>query len=281
MDWDLLLSSSSTLSGTVAAKLGIMGHVCTINTACSSGTTSLGFACDLLHSGECDSVLAGGADLVSEVTFAGFNCLQSLTQDRCRPLDGNRSGLMLGEGAAIFCLERRENAIARKAEVLGWILGYSAINEAYHETAPNPTGEGATEAMLLAMKDSGIGVDCIDYVNVHGTATPANDAMEMISLRRVFGDRLESIKVSSTKSQIGHSLGAAGSLELAATLLCMGVGHVPPTLHHQTPMEGYENIDIVLGKAKPWPVRAAISNSFAFAGHLSSIVVHHKNLEIG
>ncbi len=189
-----------------------------VSTACSSSTTSVGYAMDLLQSGRVDAMLAGGADLIDEVAFSGFNSLQNLAKDVYRPLSKTRTGLLLGEGAAIFVLERKADALQRRAPVYAELLGHAICNEAYHPTAPDKSGAGIIQVMQTALHNAGV-VDDVDYINAHGTGTDTNDPLELEAIKRLFGHRLNQMCVSSTKSMIGHAMGAAGSLELAATIL--------------------------------------------------------------
>lgn len=272
-DYSLLMNTFPSVTGKVAAELGIQGPVYTFTTACSSGTVSVGNAMELLREQEVDVMIAGGTDIFSELTFAGFNALKSLTPDVVRPLSATRQGLLLGEGAAIFVLERKQDAQRRGARIYAELPGYAIMNEAYHETAPDPSGENAYQVMLQAIRDAGISPDELDYINLHGTGTPANDIMELKAVKKLLNDNIRRIKVSSTKSMIGHALGAAGSLELAATILCMKRGYVPPTINFEQPIPEMEEIDVVPHHAAKMEVRYALSNSFAFAGHLASIVI--------
>ncbi len=275
-DYNLLLSTSPSIAGMLSAHLHFGGPVHTISTACSSGTTSVGYAIELLRNDDVDAMLAGGADLFSELTFSGFNCLKALSPNGCKPLTENRTGLMLGEGAAMFVLERKTAAVERGAKIWAEIPGYAISNEAYHETAPDPSGLNAYAVMKAALKDAKITVDDIDYINMHGTGTRANDPMELQAVKKLFANRLSHIKISSTKSMIGHALGAAGSLELAATILCMNQNVLPPTINFDQPIAGFEQIDMIPNQSIEKEIRYALSNSFAFAGHLASIVIKNS-----
>ena len=272
-DYNLLLSTSPSIAGMLSARLRFHGPVYTVSTACSSGTTSVGYAIELLRNDDVDAMIAGGADLFSELTFSGFNCLKALSPNGCKPLTENRTGLMLGEGAAMFVLERKSSAVRRGAAILAELPGYAISNEAYHETAPDPSGRNAYNVMKTALEDAKISVNDIDYINMHGTGTQANDPMELKAVKELFADRLPEIKVSSTKSMIGHALGAAGSLELAATILCMNQNVLPPTINFDQPISGFEDICVIPNQSIEKEIKYALSNSFAFAGHLASIVI--------
>jgi 3-oxoacyl-[acyl-carrier-protein] synthase II len=270
VDLDLLFSQASSIPGSIAKELGICGVNYLINTACCSGTTSIGLAKDYLMKKKADVMLAGGFDLVSEITFSGFTSLGLMSQGACKPFSNNRDGLNLGEGSAVFILERKSSAIARKAKIYGEILGYGMLNEAHHPTAPNPSGESAAAVMSAALNDAKIQPQDIDYVNGHGTATNANDIMELNGIQLLFGKKMKNIV--SNKSQIGHTLGAAGSLELACILLSFENGFQLKTMNSDQSIEGFDHIDIEQ-KKRTDKKQIVLSNSFAFAGHLSALVV--------
>lgn len=277
IDHALLFNTSATVAGNVAKSLGIAGPVITISTACSSGTTSMGYAMDLLMNHETDVMIAGGADLISELSFSGFNNLQAICEDLPRPFSKTRTGLMLGEGAAFMVLERLSDAQKRDADILAQLVGYAINNDAYHPTAPHPEGTGAFEVMKTALENAGITIHDIDYINAHGTSTQANDPMELKAVKRLFESRINDICLSSTKSMIGHALGAAGSLEAAATILAMREGIVLPTMNFQEPIEEFEEINVVPNRTLKREIRFALSNSFAFAGHMASLVIKNNH----
>jgi len=248
--------------------------VTTISTACSSATNAIGQALHWLRAGRVDRVLAGGADAHCRLTHAGFCALSLVAPERPLPFDARRQGMVIGEGAAMFVLEREEDARARGATVLARILGFGNIAEAHHLVPPRDDGEGAARAMAMALRDAGVTADRVGYINAHGTATIQNDLSEARGIRTVFGAAAERVPVSSTKSQIGHLLGASGAVELAAVVLGMNGGFVPPCA-------GYEEsdpdiaLDIVAGTARAASVEVALSNSFAFGGNDSSLCVGH------
>lgn len=278
-DYSLLSYSSPKIAALISDKLNVAGPTVTISTACSSSTTAIGYAIDLIKNNQVDKMIAGGADIFSELSFSGFNCLKAYCKEITRPLTQDRDGLLLGEGAAMFVLEKKSAALKRGAKIYAELLGYSAGNEAYHETSVDLSGDSALRVMKTAIDDAGVTVKDIDYINLHGTGTQPNDPTELKAVSRLFSDRLNDIKVSSTKSQIGHALGAAGCLELAATILAMQKGFIPPTINFDKPIEGFENIDVVPNKAIKKNIDYAISNSFAFAGHMSSIVLRNYQSE--
>ncbi len=272
-NYSLLLSSTPLIAGYISDELKLTGLNTSVSTACSSSTTSVGVAADYIRDGILDMAVAGGADLFSELTLSGFNCLKAMCNGVCRPFSKNRTGLLLGEGSAFFILEKKSNALKRNAKIYAEILGYYLGNEAFHETSPDTSGESAYNVMKKAVEKSGVSLDMIDYINMHGTATTANDQTELTAVKKLFGDRINKIYVSSTKSMIGHALGAAGSLELAATVLAMDNNFIPPTINFDEPVEGFEDINVVPNKSIDKEIKIALSNSFAFAGHMASIVV--------
>jgi 3-oxoacyl-[acyl-carrier-protein] synthase II len=251
------------------------GPVTTISTACSSATNAAGLALGWLRSGQCDRVLVVGSDAHCRLTHTGFNSLQLVDPDRPRPFDARRQGMVIGEGAAAFVLESEDRARARGAEVHGRLLGFGNVAEAHHLVQPREDGEGAGRAMQAALDDAGIDASRVDYVNAHGTATPQNDVSEARAIHRVFGPRTARLPVSSTKSQVGHLLGASGAVELAAVLLGMRGGFVPPNAGWAEADEDV-NLDIP-PDARSACVGVALSNSFAFGGNNSSICIGHPD----
>lgn len=269
----LALSCSPTVLGQVARAVGVGGPTVTISTACASGTNSIGRAAELIRAGHADVMLAGGADLFTELSFSGFNVLGAMARAVCRPMDRDRDGMMLGDGAAMLVLEREEHAQDRGASPFAEIAGHAIVNEAFHATSPRPDGSDAARVMAQAMRDAQLDPSLIDYINLHGTGTEANDPVELRGVERLFGARAPEILLSSTKSQIGHTLGAAGAVELVATILGLARGFAPPSLRLENPIEGFGTWSFVRDVARPATIRAALSNSFGFAGNLSTIAV--------
>ena len=272
-DFDLLFRCSTpTMSGNLARRFGFRGVVSTISTACAAGTNSVGRAFDMIADGRLDMAVSGGVDVFSELTFSGFNSLQALSKSLCQPFDQKRDGLTLGDASAFLILESLTSARRRGVPIYAEVKGYSANNEAYHPTAPKPDGSTAYLTMLQALQQGGIECVEVDYINAHGTATAANDGMEINGIRQLIGTR--PVYVSSTKSLNGHTLGAAGSLELIATVLGMHHGFIPPSADVTNAiMAADDTIRLVRGKAIDQPFRTALSNSFGFGGCMASIAV--------
>lgn len=255
----------------IATHLNLKGPKTTFMTACSSGATAIGFARDLIRQKAAKVVVCGGTEPLCRITYAAFNALQAVDPEFCKPFDRDRRGLSLGEGAGILILESLNHARRRGATIFGEVLGCGISCDANHMTAPDPTAAGAVEAMTAALADAGIGASEVDYINAHGTATPANDRMETRGIRTLFGTRADAIPVSSTKSMIGHTLGAAGAIEAVACMLAIQHGFVPPTIHHETADDGC-NLDFVPGHARHMAIDIVLSNSFAFGGNNTCLV---------
>jgi 3-oxoacyl-[acyl-carrier-protein] synthase II len=260
----------------VAEKFGFSGPIATITTACSSSATSIGYGADLIRNGKAKVVLCGGSDALSELTFGGFNSLKATDPSPCKPFDKKRAGMSLGEGAAILVLEGLDEAMKRGARVYAEFLGYGIGGEAYHITAPEPTGTAEARIMGKALEEGGTKPSEVDYINAHGTGTPLNDKVETLSIKRVFGEKAYSIPVSSIKSMVGHCLGSAGAIEAVASILSILHSFIPPTVNHQ---EGDEDCDLdyVPGKSREQKVKVVLSNSFAFGGNCTSLVFGKYN----
>ena len=256
----------------VAERFGFSGPKFTVTTACSSSATAIGYGADLIRSGKSKAVLCGGSEGLSELTFGGFNSLKAMDPSPCKPFDRKRAGMSLGEGAGILILEDFDEAEKRGAKILAELLGYGIGGEAYHITAPEPTGMNEARIMKEALEESGLASTEVDYINAHGTGTPLNDKVETLSIKNAFGERAYSIPISSIKSSVGHCLGAAGAMEAIASILSMVHQFIPPTLNHQ---EGDEDCDLdyVPGKAREKEVKVVLSNSFAFGGNCTTLVL--------
>jgi len=255
----------------VAERFGFSGPKFTVTTACSSSATAIGYGADLILTGKTKAIVCGGSEALSELTFGGFNSLKATDPSPCRPFDRKRAGMSLGEGAGILVLEDFDEAIKRGARIYAEFLGYGIGGEAYHITAPEPTGMGGARIMKEAIEESGIPVTEVDYINAHGTGTPLNDKAETLSIKNVFGERAYSIPVSSIKSSVGHCLGSAGAIEAIASILSIVDQFIPPTLNHQQGDEDCD-LDYVPGKFREAEVEVVLSNSFAFGGNCTSLV---------
>src|SRR5712691_3308521 len=247
---------------------GIAAPCEVVSNACASGTNAIGHAFDCVRSGRYQRVLTGGYDTLSELVFVGFDSLQASTPEKCRPFDRHRTGMVLGEGAAILALENFEAARARGAAILAEIIGYGISTDNFHLTQPNPSGSGARQAMERALESARLAADAIDYINAHGTATPFNDATEGKAIGQLFGR----VPVSSTKSMMGHSLGAAGAVEAIVCLLALQHQFLPPNINFRAPDEDAD-LNIVANESQPASVRIVLSNSFGFGGTNASIVI--------
>lgn len=256
----------------VAELIGSRGPRLTVSTACSSGANALGIGADWIRDGRVAAALCGGAESLCRMTYSGFNVLQALDRVPCRPFDRGRAGLSLGEGAALFVLEDWRAAERRGARILGELLGYGVSADAHHLTQPRPDGAGAILAMRRALDDAGVGAEAIDYVNAHGTGTPLNDAAETRAIKAVLGARAYAVPVSSTKSQVGHCLAAAGAIEALAALLAVRDGFLPPTVTLREP-DPECDLDYVPGHSRPAAPRTVLSNSYGFGGNNTSVVL--------
>src|SRR6266567_2597908 len=247
---------------------GISAPCQVIANACASGTNAIGHAFECVRSSRYQCVLTGGYDALSELVFVGFDSLQASTPEKCRPFDRRRTGMVLGEGAAILVLENFDAARARGAPILAEITGYGASTDNFHLTQPDPSGIGPRRAMELALQSVQVAPNAVDYVNAHGTATLFNDAAE----GKAIGELLGRVPMSSTKSMMGHSLGAAGAIEAIVCLLALQHQFLPPNINFRAPDEDTE-LDVVANEARPAALRAALSNSFGFGGTNASIVM--------
>lgn len=256
----------------IVGEYGWSGPNIAFSTACSSANIAIGHAADLIRYGRQDLMLAGGVDTMAKITVAGFNALRNVSHDAIRPFDKNRNGLVLGEGAAILCLESERRMKQRGAQPLAEILGYGMSTDAYHMTAPDPTGRGPALAMNRALARAGIALDQIGYINAHGTGTRHNDETESRAIKKVFGALTEGIPVSSTKSMHGHVLGATGAIEAVAVIAGMQGGFVPPTINYVTP-DPRCDLDYVPNQAREVRFKHALSNNFGFGGNNCSLVL--------
>jgi 3-oxoacyl-[acyl-carrier-protein] synthase II len=267
-------------SGQVSIKHGFKGPNHSVVTACATGAHAIGDACRLIKYGDADVMVAGGAEAaVCRLGMAGFAAARALStgyndtpEKASRPYDKDRDGFVLGEGAGVVVLEEYEHAKARGAKIYAEVLGYGLTGDAYHITAPASDGDGGFRAMQGALRDSGLSLEDIDYVNSHGTSTPLGDEIELRAIERFFGEHAKNLTVSSTKSAIGHLLGAAGAVEAIFTALAIRDGVAPPTLNLDNPSVETV-IDLVPHKAKKMKIRAALSNSFGFGGTNAALIL--------
>lgn len=254
----------------IAAEVGARGPCLMIPTACAAGNYAIGYAYDLIRSGRADVMLAGGADAFSRITYMGFARLGAIAGERCQPFDRNRRGMVPGEGAAVLILEPLEAARKRGATIYAEVLGYGLSCDAHHMTAAHPEGEGAVRAMAMAMASSRVRAEDIDYISAHGTGTPTNDRVESISVGRLFGDRAPKIPMSSIKSMLGHTMGAASAIESVACALALRTGMIPPTMNFEEP-DPECPIDCVPNQARETHPRIVLNNAYAFGGNNASL----------
>ena len=267
-------------SGLVSIEHGLKGPNHAVVTACSTGSHAIGDAARLIAMDDADIMVAGGAESsICRIGIAGFIACKALATKfndtpgkASRPYDKDRDGFVMGEGAGIMVLEEYEHARARGARIYAEVVGYGMSGDAYHVTAPSSDGDGAFRCMTAALKRAGLQAHEIDYVNAHGTSTPLGDEIELGAVKRLFGTATETLSVSSTKSSIGHLLGAAGAVEAIYSIKALQDQIVPPTLNLDNPSDNCAGIDLVPHKAKERKVKAALSNSFGFGGTNASLI---------
>ncbi|MFW5894615.1 MAG: beta-ketoacyl-ACP synthase II [Bacillota bacterium] len=271
------MSIINIAAGHLAIKYGLKGPSLSNVTACASATNSIGEAFRAIRDGYVDFALTGGSEAsITKLGISGFDVMQALSdsndpENASRPFDKNRSGFVMGEGAATLILETLDSARARGARIYGEIVGYATTSDAVHITAPDAKGEGAMNAMRLALQDAGITPEDVDYINAHGTSTPLNDKVESIAIRRLFKDHADVLSVSSTKSMVGHLLGASGAVESIFTVKSTEENFVAPTIHYETFDEECD-LDYTVNEGKNRRVNYALNNSFGFGGHNASLV---------
>ncbi|MEV7805578.1 beta-ketoacyl-[acyl-carrier-protein] synthase family protein [Microbispora sp. NPDC088329] len=266
---DARLLPAGRLSAAVNHELGLTGEAATIATACAAANYAIGFAFDLIRQGEADIAFAGGADSVARHTHAGFLRLGALAEERCSPFDRDRAGILTAEGGAMLVLERMDHARARGARIYGEVLGYGATCDASHMVAPDRNS--IARCFRLAHRNAGVRADQIDYVCAHGTGTPTNDLTEALAILEVFGD--DPPPVSSIKSALGHSMGAASGFGAMACALAMTHGFLPPTINHVTPDPQLAGIDPVPNQARPADLSIVQNNGFAFGGNNAVVIL--------
>jgi 3-oxoacyl-[acyl-carrier-protein] synthase II len=267
-------------SGQISIMHGFKGPNHAVVTACSTGAHAIGDAGRLIALGDADVMVAGGTEAaICRIGIGGFCALRALStsfnetpQKASRPYDKDRDGFVMGEGAGVVILEEYEHAKKRGAKIYAELVGYGLSGDAYHITSPSEDGDGGYRSMKMALKRAGLNPGDIDYINAHGTSTPAGDEIELKAVRRLLENAIGKVMVSSTKSAIGHLLGAAGSVEAIYSIKAVTDGIAPPTLNLDNPSEGCEGIDLVPHKAKQKPIKVALSNSFGFGGTNASLI---------
>lgn len=265
-------------SAHISMTYGLKGSSFSAVSACASGTHAVGEGMRAIRHGYLDIAVVGGAEAsIVPVAVAGFANMHALSTEEdpekaCCPFDARRSGFVMGEGAGILVLESLSHAKARGATILAEIAGYGTTSDAYHITSPDPTGEGPSRAMTMAIEDAGLTPADVDYINAHGTSTPINDRSETNAIKIAFGDSARSVKISSTKSMTGHLLGAAGAIEAIACVMAVKEDKIPPTIHYEQPDEECD-LDYVPNQAVSCPVNVAISNSLGFGGHNATVLL--------
>lgn len=270
-------------AGQIAIRTGARGPIVSPVSACASGAHSIGIALDWIRTGRADAVIAGGSEAaLCRLGLASFEAMRALSTRNeepgraSRPFDRGRDGFVMSDGAGVIVLEERRRAIDRGAPILGEVLGYGMSGDAHHVTAPPPGGEGAVRCMRLALADASLGARDVGYVNAHGTATPMNDVEETRAIRTVFGPDADTLAVSSTKSMLGHSLGATGAIEAVLTALALRDGILPPTINLEDPDPACD-LDYVPNVARPATVDVAISNSLGFGGTNVTLVIASRD----
>ena len=265
-------------SAAIAIAYGLRGPNLSIASACATGSHAIGESAEMIRRGQAEVMLSGGSEaVICPVALSGIKNMGALStrneepKRTSRPFDANRDGFVMGEGAGVLTLESLEHARARGAQIYCEIIGYGSTCDAYHITAPDDTGMGATWAMEQALSSAGLAPDEVDYINAHGTSTPLNDRIETLAIRAAFGPHAERLAVSSTKSMIGHLLGAAGAVEAIACVKSLETGWVHPTINYETP-DPECDLDYVPNQAKQLEPRIILSNSFGFGGHNSCVI---------
>lgn len=268
---------ANIVSGEISITFGLKGPSCAILTACATGSSCIGEAMRMIQLGTTDMMLAGGTEApITPLGLAAFSRIGALSrrndtpQKASRPFDRDRDGFVAGEGAGVLVLEELEHAQKRGANILAELIGYGASTDAYHITAPEPSGEGAVLAMRLALKDAQISAEMIDYINAHGTSTPINDRIETFAVKKVFQQKVP--PMSSIKSMVGHMLGAAGAVELIASIQSLNTNYLPPTINLET-LEEEMDLDYVPNDPRKESCRFIMSNSFGFGGHNVSLIL--------
>jgi 3-oxoacyl-[acyl-carrier-protein] synthase II len=261
---------SNVLSSNVAIELKLKGPNYVIPCACAAGNYAIGYAYDIIRSGDADIMLAGGTDAFSRIAFIGFNRLFAVAPEKCQPFDKNRKGMIVAEGSGMVVLESYENALKRKATIYAEVLGYGLSCDAHHMTAP--FSEGIKEAIEKALRQAGVMPEEVSYFNAHGTGTLANDKEECLAIKKVFGEHYKKLPVSSIKSMLGHTMGAASAIETIACCLAVKNDVIPPTINYQTP-DPECDIDCVPNVCRRQKINIALNSSSAFGGNNACLVL--------
>jgi 3-oxoacyl-[acyl-carrier-protein] synthase II len=262
----------STISANVARRFRCGGPNVLMSTACAAGNYAIGYAADVIRRGGADVMLAGGADPFSRVTHAGFCRIGAVTPDLCQPFDKNRKGIIVGEGAGILVLESEEHARQRGARPYARVLGYGLSCDAFDPGALDPSGQGVVVAMRRALATADVALEEVGYICAHGTGTPLNDRVETLAVKEVFGARASRVPMSSIKSMLGHTMGAASAIEAIACVLALRDGMLPPTINYETP-DPECDLDCVPNTPKRSDIEVALNNAFAFGGNNSCLVL--------
>ncbi len=261
----------NVISAHIAAEFGLEGPNITIPAACAAGNHAVAFGFDTIRSGRAHVMLAGGSDCFSRITYTGFARLGAIAPDTCRPFDRNRKGMIPGEGAAVLVLESGHHARARGARCYAEVAGYGLSCDAHHMTAAHPSGDGAVRAMEAALAEAGIAASDVSYISAHGTGTAVNDRIETTAVKRVFGESARRIPMSSIKSMLGHTMGAASAIEAATCALSVFNDRIPPTMNFEE-ADPECDLDYVPNQAREHSVRVAMNNAYAFGGNNASVL---------
>jgi 3-oxoacyl-[acyl-carrier-protein] synthase II len=260
------------ITAAIAQELAVEGPCHVIPTACAAGNYAIGWGMDMIRDGLVDVAIVGGTDALSRGCFAVFHRLGGIADEVCQPFDLNRTGMLVSEGAGALVLEDYDKAIARGAKIYAELLGYGLACDAHHPTAPHPDGVGAQASMQYALQEANLIPDAISYISAHGTGTHANDSSESLAVRKVFGTKADQLPVSSIKSMLGHTMGAASAIEAVACALTICSGVIPPTVNYRdNDPECLQ--EVVPNQARECPVEVVMSNSFAFGGNIATIVM--------
>ncbi len=271
-DYDLALYSTPRIIGKIASSFKLNGPVSAISTACASGTNSVGRAFDLISNGRADFMIGGGVDIFTELTYTGFNSLLAISSSKCRPFSKDRDGMSLGDACGVLIMESLESAKRRGAKILAEVKGYHILNEAYHATAPHPEGKYSLKCMDAVLKKSKMTVDDLDYINAHGTGTSKNDSSEMLGIENLLRSKASKTYMGSTKSLTGHTLGAAGSIEVIISILSMQEKCLFAVEDNYV-FPDSDKINFVKENKENVEVNTVLSNSFGFGGNMASIVL--------